>query len=227
MITAVAFVPSTPMLIPVVAEGAAHELDDVRSASIDVVRVATDGVDDVVIVGRGQHTRLMMAGIGSLRGFGVDVEIPLGDGSSDEIGLAGTIGLWLLSQAQWQGSTSVQEVTDGDDCRQVGLELAAAPGTRALIIVGDGSAARTEKAPGYLHPDAEAFDAEVERALRTGDGSALASLDAGRSAEVMASGWPAWQLAAACVEQSQVTSSSLSVYAPFGVGYFVALWNCS
>jgi hypothetical protein len=43
--------------------------------------------------------------------------------------------------------------------------------------MGDGSARRSEKAPGHLDPAAAPFDAAVAAALAAGDTTALAALD--------------------------------------------------
>ncbi len=45
------------------------------------------------------------------------------------------------------------------------------------LVVGNGSARRTEKAPGHLDPRAAAFDADLGRALTRPDPAALAALD--------------------------------------------------
>jgi len=50
-------------------------------------------------------------------------------------------------------------------------------GATGLIVVGNGSARRTEKAPGHLDDRAHAFDEAVGRALRDGDAEALATID--------------------------------------------------
>jgi len=44
-------------------------------------------------------------------------------------------------------------------------------------VVADGSARRTEKAPGHLDDRAEGFDAQVEKALAAGDPELLKALD--------------------------------------------------
>ena len=43
--------------------------------------------------------------------------------------------------------------------------LAAVPGPTGVLVVGDGSARRTFKAPGYLDPGAGPFDSTVSAAL--------------------------------------------------------------
>ena len=56
--------------------------------------------------------------------------------------------------------------------------------------MGDGSARRTVKAPGYLDPAAEPFDARVATALAAGDAGALAGLDPAEGERLLAAGVP-------------------------------------
>ena len=44
----------------------------------------------------------------------------------------------------------------------------------ALLVVADGAATHTARAPGTFHPGAEAFDREVATAFATGDSATLA-----------------------------------------------------
>ncbi|UMG91169.1 hypothetical protein [Nocardioides sp. TF02-7] len=55
-----------------------------------------------------------------------------------------------------------------------------------VLVVGNGSAKRTEKAPGHLDERAEAFDAAVGAALLAPDPAALAALDERLAAELWA-----------------------------------------
>lgn len=98
------------------------------------------------------------------------------------------------------------------------------PDPTALVVFGDGSARRSEKAPGYYDERAGAFDASVARALGSGDRDALAALDAGLGDELLAAGVPAWHEAAALLTGSWSAELTYDD-APFGVGYFVAVWT--
>ena len=57
------------------------------------------------------------------------------------------------------------------------------PGTEVFVgasvgvVVADGTAKRTEKAPGHFDPRAESFDDSVDAALRNGDPDGLLALD--------------------------------------------------
>ncbi len=95
-----------------------------------------------------------------------------------------------------------------------------------LLVLGDGSARRTVKAPGYYDERAAAFDATVSEALTTGDPAALAAVDADLGRELLAAGVPAWHAAADLVT-APVTSARVAYDdAPLGVGYLVASWHC-
>ena len=233
MITGVAFVPSTPMLVPAVASGAAAELDTVRDAAIDAVRrVLARGAERVVLIGAGSQMRTHETGSGSLRGFGVDVDIPLDPASPGgaALPLSLTVGAWLLGRAGWPGDRVALEIdADGSTATIASVATALGQDSRrsALLVVADGSAARSEKAPASLHPDAEAFDADVVAALASGHAHLLAELDRDRAASVSAAGWPAWHAAAvalAVAEDAPYDAEVRIAAAPYGVGYVVADW---
>jgi hypothetical protein len=237
VIVAAAFVPSAPILIPEVASGAAEELNDVRAKAIASIQRAAASADHVAIVGAGSRTRLFENGVGTFAGFGVPLTVTIDPNSRahageqvDEIGVAASIGVWLLDQTQWSGARSVVEIgPDESQTRlaELAIELAESASSVALVIVADGSAARTEKAPGYLHPDATHFDVLIEQALASGRAQALADLDRAQAQAVMAAGWPAWQVAALAMQGREIEASCDVADAPFGVGYFVASWVCS
>jgi len=92
----------------------------------------------------------------------------------------------------------------------------------ALLVMGDGSARRTLKAPGYLDNRATAFDAEVERAVRDSDLGALQRLDQHLARDLLATGWPAWQVLSGALQDLAPATEVLYCHAPFGVGYLVA-----
>lgn len=91
--------------------------------------------------------------------------------------------------------------------------------------MGDGSACRTVKAPGYLDERAEPFDAEAARALGAADTAALAALDPGLARELQAAGRAPWQVLAGAAEGAGLSGALLYDEAPYGVGYLVAAWS--
>ena len=90
--------------------------------------------------------------------------------------------------------------------------------------MGDGSAARSDKAPGSLHPLAHDFDEQVITSLRAGDPAGLAHLDQAIGAEVQAAGTQSWRAVGRAVED--VDEAHLDFLDdPYSVLYLVARWH--
>ena len=102
------------------------------------------------------------------------------------------------------------------------LELAE-PTT--LLVMADGSARRSEKAPGHLHPDAIAFDDRIDSALRSGDAAALAALDPDLGEELWCEGVPGFRVLGEVARDGQVTAAVSYADAPYGVAWWVARWD--
>ncbi|MDN7122819.1 hypothetical protein INN71_15620 [Nocardioides sp. ChNu-153] len=121
----------------------------------------------------------------------------------------------LLAEA---GATDVREV----DARVAG-EVPADAGR--LLVVANGSATRTEKAPGHLDERAEGFDAAVGAALASADAQALAGLDLALAAALWADVAPlaalGRHLAAVAATGLTWTAQVLHDDAPYGVQYWV------
>ena len=104
-------------------------------------------------------------------------------------------------------------------------EVGTAPvasGEAAYLIVGNGSARRSEKAPGHLDPRAVGFDEGLGKALVTPDPDALGALDLGLADELWADVGP-------IVEAADLLRSVGTVAVdynddPYGVRYWVARW---
>lgn len=222
----VAFVPSTPLLLPEVAGRAAEATAALRTACRDAVAAAlAGGARSVVVVGSGAPgTRSRAGDSGSLRGFGVDLEVPF-DGPPAPEGrrtpLPHTIGAWLLDQVGCQ-APRLGVTPEGLDAAL--REHGGSGGAVALLVVGDGSARRSEKAPGHLDPGAAVLDAAVASALAGGHAEALARLDPGEGERLLAAGVPGWRAVSRAVGSRPVTARLHHDDAPFGVGYLVADW---
>jgi len=170
---------------------------------------------------------------GSLSGYGVSLDVHLGSpacGGAAELPLSLTVGAWLVDQALGP-STGAVGFSVGPDfaASRAAVELLAMAESAplALVVMGDGSARRSTTAPGYLDPRAGPFDAEVAAALSHGDGEALADLDEGLGAELLAAGVPAWRAAGALLAGGSYDAELLYADAPYGVGYFAAAWTAS
>lgn len=104
-------------------------------------------------------------------------------------------------------------------------ECAADPAPVGLLVLGDGAATHTERAPGHLDERAGGFDAQVSRALRDADRAALAALDPGLAAELFVGGRAPWQVLAAATAGPTWRGELLHSSMPFGVAYHVAVWT--
>ncbi|MEU3664070.1 hypothetical protein AB0E77_30655 [Streptomyces sp. NPDC032940] len=209
MLVAAAVCPCPPLLVPEVAAGAAPELDGARAACTDALGVlAAARPDRLVVVGPAPDAgpETYPAGTrGSFRGFGVELDVALGRGGAQDeapdeearpggrelpYGLA--VGAWLLRRTGWADAPveglGVGEHLPAARCAALGRDIAARAPRVALLVLGDASACRTLKAPGYLDERAAPFDAAAGRALGTADVAALAALDAGLARELKVSG---------------------------------------
>ncbi|MFC0598924.1 class III extradiol dioxygenase subunit B-like domain-containing protein [Streptomyces palmae] len=236
MLVAAAVCPCPPLLVPEVAAGAAPELDPLRAACRDAVAVlAAARPDRLVVLGpvaQDAEDRYPQGTAGSFRGFGVELAVRLGEGEperSRELPPSLAVAAWLLEGARWAAAPveglGVPESLAAADCARRGRELATGADRLALLVMGDGSACRTLKAPGYLDERATAFDAAVARALGTADTAALAGLDAGLAGELRVAGRAPWQVLAGAAEGAALTGGLLHEEAPYGVGYFTAVWT--
>ena len=218
MVSAIAFCPSPPLLVPELAAGAAGELDPLRAACREAVRrLLAARPDQVIVIGTGSGSgRFPPGSTGTLAGYGVPVTASL-PGAAPRPGplpLPLTLGAWLLSGADLpcQGVA-----VDGD--------MPSLPDAPAYLVVGDGSARRTERAPGYVDRRAEPFDAAVAAALAAGDAGALRDLDPALGTDLLAAGVPAWRAVGRALAGRRYRADLLYDEAPYGVGYFVAVWE--
>jgi hypothetical protein len=155
------------------------------------------------------------------------------------------LGAMLLDQGGYRGPRRLFAVSPdapAGECAALGAELATGAARTALLVMGDGSARRSLKAPGHLDSRAAPFDAEVERAVRAGRLGALLELDEALARDLMVTGRPAWQVLAgampngagpgdtgvdgAGIDGARVDDALMTevLYRddPFGVAYLVA-----
>ncbi|MFI6936370.1 class III extradiol dioxygenase subunit B-like domain-containing protein [Streptomyces sp. NPDC050287] len=253
MLVAAAVCPCPPLLVPDVAAGAASELDAARAACTDALSVLAAARPDRLVVvgpadesGRGPHPEGTR---GSFRGFGVDLDVCLGAANaaataSDTVPVEGgdgsgapgralppslAVAAWLLERVGWSDvpieGLGVGEPLAPERCIHVGRDIAAGAERVALLVMGDASACRTLKAPGYYDERAAPFDAEVARALGAGDVAALRALDADLAYQLKAAGRAPWQVLAGAAEGAGLGGAVLYEDAPYGVGYVVASWS--
>ncbi|MCG5472642.1 hypothetical protein LADH09A_000469 [Micromonospora sp. LAH09] len=254
-LVAAAVCPHPPLLVPDVAGSAAPELDALRTACDTVVRrlLAADP-DRVVLLGTGPVTGpIRPPATGSLQPWGVDLDVPLVPGQPDRgavLPLSLTIGAWLLARHDARPAltappahtappptapahnapvSAVQVAADAGLAELAALadEVAAAGDRVALLVLGDGSACRGEKSPGYDDPRALPYDQRVAAALADADLDVLLGLDPVVSTELKAAGRAPWQVLAGAARAAGGgwRGELLHDSAPYGVAYFVASWE--
>ncbi|MEU0137332.1 class III extradiol dioxygenase subunit B-like domain-containing protein [Streptomyces sp. NPDC006296] len=239
MLVAAAVCPCPPLLLPEVAAGAAPELDDARNACLDALGVLAAARPDLLVVtgpaGPDGHGPFPPGSAGSFAGFGVDLAVRLGRAPEEApapdrpLPASLAVGAWLLDRARWDAAPAeglgVAETLPADRCLSAGAALAARAERVALLVMGDGSACRTVKAPGYLDERAADFDAAAVRALGEADLAALGALDASLAYELKAAGRAPWQVLAGAAQGAGLAGRLLYEAAPYGVGYAVAAWS--
>jgi hypothetical protein len=235
-VVAAAICPHPPLLLPSVASSAATELDDLRTAcSIALDRIFATEPDTVMLVGAATETqRFGPNDFGSFDGFGVRETYALGGIDALAVGvrmpLSLAIGAWLLrerSTAPTRRGLGVAVDTTPDGCRSLGALIGVGPERVGLLVMGDGSACRGPKSPGYDDPRAETFDASVATALAAADPSALLHLDATAAGELRVAGRAPWQVLAGATLATGGSWRGELLYneAPYGVCYLAASWT--
>ncbi|HVU74952.1 MAG TPA: hypothetical protein VHE83_18455 [Mycobacteriales bacterium] len=216
---AAAVVPASPMLVPDVSTGAAGEVAALRVAADDAVRRLVElGAEALVVLASGPRATYPHGSAGTFAGLGVPLRVHLGDdvGEPPSLPLELCIGAWFLERAGGSTATVTAGVTVDGSWASPDVDV-------ALLVVADGSACRTEKAPGAFDPRAAGFDAQIATALRGGDGAALLGLDAELAADLRVAGLPALRALGALPGPWQ--AQLLADEAGHGVGSFVAYWE--
>ena len=230
---AAAVCPHPPLLVPDIAGAAAGELDALRDACDEAVnRLMTAlGTGSLVVVGADTATRTYGAdAAGSLEPYGAGLIVGPG---APLLPLSLTIGRWLLARHRGGGHGAIMDVrfqgvaedAPAAECLELGAELAGSAARVALLVLGDGSACRGAKSPGYHDDRAEPYDAVVGGALAAADAATLAGLDPAASRELLAAGRAAWQVLAGAAGRTRLRGTLLADEAPYGVGYLVASWT--
>jgi hypothetical protein len=236
VIATAAVVPHPPLLVAELAGAAAQETTALRAACRDVAaRLAAAGDRWIAVGAAPTASYHPPSSCGTFAGFGVDVRVALGaaDPAAEpdrELPLPVLVAGWLRAQAGPAGERVRIEAhvlptgTSPQDARGAGEELAAADGDGVLLVVADGAATHTPKAPGAFDDRAAEYDRAVAEALGGGDAAALAGLDPTLSDALWVGGRVPWQVLAGALPRP---SSARLVHssAPYGVAYHVALWE--
>ncbi|MGY4101743.1 hypothetical protein ACW2Q0_19635 [Nocardia sp. R16R-3T] len=251
-----ALVPSPPILVPelcgAVAGAAGPDADDapavLRAAALTAAGALAATTRHWTVVSVGATAQVVGPdAVGTFRGFGADVRVALSEdalsrsrrtpGAADpRQPLPALIAGWLRGQVAPEVvavTTLVVADTPADECARIGGRLRTAldgsPEPTGVLVVADGAATLTLKAPGYLDERAADVQRELDRALAEGDTAGLLALDPALCAELVLSGRAAYQVLAGLFAADPIAPSVETLYsdAPFGVGYQVSLWRPS
>jgi hypothetical protein len=224
--------------VPDIATGAAAEVADLLTACDGVVAQMLAARPDVVtIVGAGpDDDEYFFPYWATFAPYGLPVQTRLGPGKPGgaTLPLSLAVGVWLLARAHDAGRVSgpvgwrafaVRPDTPVAGCADLGRRLTGRDRRHALLVMGDGSACRGEKSPGYVDERAPAFDADVVRALATVDTAALLAVDPVAAAQLLAAGRAPWQVLAGAADGTELEGEVRYDGAPYGVQYTVAVWR--
>ncbi len=227
MLGAIAIVPSALVLVPELAGAAAAEVAGLQTAvfaaaaSLPLWWVAI-GVGDADAVVASPH-------VGTFAGFGADVRVRLSpDDTAEpaELPLCALFTAWVREQTQPETRAEVRVYRADLDAHaalaagsQLRVEIEQAPEPIGLLVVADGETTLTPAAPGGYHPG----DVGVQRALD--DALSCGDVDALRRLPSRIVGRAAFQVLAGLAGAPPRSAKELYRTAPYGVGYFVGVWQ--
>ena len=226
MITRAAVVPHPPLLVPELVSGAAAETEPVRAATLAAAGKLPGPWVAVAADDSGPSTFVPPLS-GTFLGYGVDVPASLGGDLPPDatIPLPVLITAWLRERCGVE--VSRVELVPPDlptaDCVSFGRQLAAGAGDTGLLVLGDGSTRHGPRSPGSDDERSGPFDSSVHALLAAADADGLLGLDVDLARELGAQGRAAWQVLAGV--PGPWRCSGAEFFAPFGVGYHVAVWE--
>ena len=236
VLTAAAFVPSPPLLVPELNGLAASETEDLRKAVLEVGRSLSGAAEWIVVGAEPVERTVPSTACGTFLGFGVDVPVRLGPDAAGEpdpeLPLTALVAGWIRDRTAPGTRVTTHVVAadaDGSHCANLGRDLRAGldgdDRPQALLVVADGAATLTPKAPGAYDPRSEEVEAALAAALATGDPDAVAALDPALCSEIGLAGRAAWQVLAAAFTDRPRSATVTYSAAPYGVGYHVGIWT--
>ncbi|MFI7109053.1 hypothetical protein ACIBK9_22280 [Nonomuraea sp. NPDC050227] len=223
MLVAAAVCPQTPLIVT--------GLPELRAACRTAVAALRAARPDVLVVVGGAETTRSYDGAaaGSLRPWGFDITV--GEGAP-VLPLSLTVGRRLLNDPEQPPATDADGVPGQavafdaapGECRAIGAGLAAL-GRVALLVMADGSACLTPRAPGRYDEAAGPYDDLIAEAVGRADAAALAALDPVEADRLWVTGRAALQVLAGAAEGTPLTGTLLMRSSPYGVGYFTGVWR--
>jgi hypothetical protein len=236
VLSAIAIVPSAPVVVPELAAGTTSELADLREA---MVAAAASLPARWVAIGVGPSDAVIgPRRSGTFAGYGVDVPVALSPDAGEEperLPLCALIAGWLRGQVQPEAHAEVRvyaEDLDVDKALMQGAQLRAeidqAGDPVGVLVVADGARTLTPPAPGGYNPVSVPVQHALDEALARGHVAALTALPdivVGRVAYQVLAGLAGDAWSAPRGEPGPRSAQELYRGAPYGVGYFVGVWQ--
>jgi len=224
-------------MVPELAGAAAAELADLREAvfaaatSLPMRWIAIGVAPADAVVGPDR--------VGTFAGYGVDLRISLSPGTGSaplELPLTALIAGWVRGQVKPDAAIEVRAFADDHDVdaalqrgRRLRAEIDEAADPIGVLVVADGAHTLTVPAPGGYSPKSIPVQDALDDALAHGDAAALTRLpDAtvGRVAyQVLAGLTGVSSSSSSRPDRAPRSAKELYRGAPYGVGYFVGVWQ--
>jgi hypothetical protein len=225
VLSAIAIIPSAPVMVPELAADAANDLADLREA---VVTAAASLPPRWIAIGVGGADAVLGPdSVGTFAGYGVDLRVmlsPDASGGPAELPLCALVAGWVRGTANPDARAEVlvyaaDHSADAASARgrRLRAEIDAAADPIGVLVVADGAHTLTPPAPGGYDPDSIPVQAALDDALAAGDAAALTRLPDTIVGRV------AYQALAGLVEPR--SAKELYRGAPYGVGYFAGVWQ--
>jgi hypothetical protein len=237
VLSAIAIIPSAPVMVPELAATAAEELAELREA---VFVAAASLPSRWIAVGVGAAEAVLGPDVtGTFAGYGVDRRVTLSVAAAEtprELPLCALIAGWVRGQVKPEARAEVRVYAADHDVnaalargRLLRGEIDEAVDPVGVLVVADGAPTLTPSAPGGYEPESIPAQAALDDALAAGDAAALTRLPDTIVGRV------AYQVLAGLTLVSSSSSSrpdlrprsATELYrgAPYGVGYFAGVWQ--
>ncbi|MGK2881134.1 MAG: hypothetical protein ACSLE6_10185 [Mycobacterium sp.] len=231
MLSAVALIPSAPVLVPELTGSPTGpvngELSDLRAG---VFAAAATLPPRWIAIGVTDSDVLIKSdSVGTFAGYGVDVVVALSAGAPGpvaELPLCALMAGWVRARVAQTARVEVYGYSAGRDAesavahgRSLRTAVDKANEPVGVLVIADGLNTLTPPAPGGYDPDSPSVQAALDDALATGDASALTHLPGAVVGRV------AYQVLAGLASANAVTARELYRGAPYGVGYFAGTWT--
>ena len=187
-IVSAALVPAAPVIVPGLS-GHTMPAPEVRSAALDAIQRMIDaGVDEVIVLAEADRDGLFdsTAPWGLHRIGGLHPFSEAGAVFDQLLTMPLAIGASTLRDAGWTGTTyfhALERTISADAAAEVGRGLGTTKRSVGLLLLGNGSACCTEKAPGSFHPQANEFNTNLVAMIRQGNRAAMMALPTQGAAE--------------------------------------------